>query len=206
MRIFNRFLPKEELTFLVSGGVDSIAGCHWLKTAYRQQINILHFNHKCQHINDKMEQQVKAFAAFLGVQIRVITRLPDSPFDCTEAGLREFRLSELAKIGGRYCTGHHLGDATESYIQNMLRGCPEYKPIQEKTKFQNFTIFHPFLLTTKQDMIDYIQQHDLQQFVVEDPTNNETKNQRNWIRNIILPEIKTRTNLETTVRKKFYNA
>ena len=79
-------------------------------------------------------------------------------------------------------------------------------PIQWSTFFDgNFSIFHPFLKTSKQDFIDYAEANDLMKYVVEDPTNKETKNKRNWVRNTIIPEINGRDmGIETIVRKKFY--
>jgi tRNA(Ile)-lysidine synthase TilS/MesJ len=53
--------------------------------------------------------------------------------------------------------------------------------------------------------IDYAEAKGLMKYVVEDPTNKENKNKRNWIRNIIIPQLEEKElGLETLVRKKFY--
>lgn len=205
MRILTKHLPEKNLTFLVSGGVDSIAACHWLKFRYRAKISILHFNHNCQSVNSKMEEAVKSFGHAIGCSTKVVQRdATNDIHDCSENGLRCWRLDELAKIGGNFVTAHHLDDAVENYLTNTLEGHPEYVPISEKTEFENFSIFHPFLINTKDEMTEYVDNNKLSDFVVVDPSNDDTKFRRNWIRKTILPEIYSRVNLRTVVRKKFY--
>lgn len=200
------YLPKEPFTLLVSGGVDSIAAAHWLKTRYSKNFNILHFNHNVQSVNDVMEESFINFAkAFDFNDAFIITRKDVYCTDYSENGLRQWRLDHLRELSGNFITGHHLNDCVENYIDNCLKGTPEYKPINESTKFDNFTIYHPFLTTKKQDFIDYCNTNDLTKFVVTDPTNSENEFKRNWIRNKLAKEIYDRNiGIEKVVLKKFY--
>lgn len=211
IKVISQFVPKE-FTLCVSGGVDSIAAAHWLKYNFRRKFTVLHFNHNVQDINDEMEQKVYEFILKYLIQDcggKMIIRDESSTpafKDTSEAGLREWRLYKMRGIGGNFVTAHHLDDAVENYLMNCFHGTPEHKPISEFTQFKGFSIYHPFLLTTKQDFIDYAIEHDLMKYVVEDPTNKETTQKRNWIRNVIVPELKDRQlGLNTIVRKKFYN-
>ena len=197
-------LPREPFTLLVSGGVDSIAAAHWLKVIYRKEFSILHFNHNIQSANADMESAVSSFAKMFEIPIKTITRSTDTKMT-HEHELRDWRLFEMAKIGGNFITGHHLNDCVENYIDNCLKGTPEYKPINESTKFDNFTIYHPFLTTKKQDFIEYCDTNDLNKFIVIDPTNSENDFKRNWIRNKLAKEIYDRNiGIEKVVLKKFY--
>lgn len=199
-------LPKEAFTLLVSGGVDSIAAAHWLKTRYNKNFSILHFNHNVQAANNEMEERFTSFSkAFDFDDACVITRKDSCCNDLSENGLRQWRLDNLNELGGEFVTGHHLNDCVENYIDNCLKGIPEYKPINESTKFDNCTIYHPFLTTKKQDFIDYCNSNDLNKFVVTDPTNNANNFKRNWIRNKLAKEIYDRNiGIEKVILKKFY--
>jgi tRNA(Ile)-lysidine synthase len=112
----------------------------------------------------------------------------------------------MTSIGGSFVTAHHLDDACENYLDNCLKGCPEHTPIRGYTQFDNFSIHHPFLKTTKQDLWEYAQANHLFNYIVNDPTNMDTKYKRNWIRKKIIPEIRDRNlGLPSVVMKKFYN-
>jgi tRNA(Ile)-lysidine synthase len=205
IRVIPQYVPKDPFTVCVSSGVDSIAAAHWLKHNYHKKFNILHFNHDVQDINENMEDRVAAFADDFGIKCLYEYRFYSSFTDTSENGLREWRLSVMKGYGGKFITAHHLDDACENFLQRTLSGNPEYKPIQEFTQFEGFSIYHPFLTTTKQDFIDYANENGLMKYVVEDPTNKINDANRNWLRNVVIPEISTRINLRSVVKRKFYN-
>jgi len=199
-------LPKDDFTLLISGGVDSVVIAHWLKVRYRKHFKLLHFNHQVQEANSLMEQKVTQFSKdFSFDDFCVVTRKDVYCKDLSENGLRQWRLERLREEGGSFVTAHHLNDVVENYLSNCLKGCPEYRPINEITKFNTFTLFHPFLKTRKKDIIKYALNNDLMQYVVEDPSNNETIFMRNWIRNKLAREIYDRNlGIEKIIIKKFY--
>lgn len=207
------WVPEKDFTFMVSGGVDSIAAAHWLKFNYRKKFKIIHFNHKVQAINDLMYEKVWQFVIDHYVDydggLFIDRNLDAEPAfnDTSEGGLRKWRHYKLEGIGGTFVTAHHLNDAVESYLMNCLHGTPEHQPIPWNTYFLgNFIINHPFLQTPKRDFIAYAEENDLMKYVVEDPTNNDNGPKRNWVRNVIIPSINDRNmGIETVVRKKFYN-
>lgn len=204
-----QYIPREPFTFMVSGGLDSICAAHWLKVHFRKDFNLLHFNHMVQPINDDMYGAVWQFAIDFKFGARFIERdLEVTPAfsDTSEKGLREWRHYHLQGLGGNFISGHHLNDCVESYLANCLKGCPENTPIPWFTTFQQgFTIYHPFLLTTKQDFILYAKENNLQKYIVEDPTNHDLSNNRSWMRNNLIPILDERqVGLEKVVKKKFY--
>lgn len=205
IKVIPQYVPKEPFQVCVSGGVDSIAAAHWLKHNYHKKFKVIHFNHWVQPINDEMEDKVTQFTKDFNLECFYCYRTTDE-FPITENGLRQWRLSEMSKWQGKYVMGHHLDDAVENYLMNCFHGTPEHKPIKEFSQFDKFSIYHPFLLTTKEYFIGYAIENDLMKYVVEDPTNKDTKYKRNWIRNIIVPELNERDlGLQTIVRKKFYS-
>lgn len=204
MKVLSKFVPTEPFYVLVSGGIDSISVAHWLKYSYYKTFKIVHFNHNVQPINDRMEEAVKRFCG--DHSIECLSFLNEDEGNCfTQNDLRKWRLSEMAKIKGNFVTGHHLNDAVENYLANCITGTPEYKPIAELTQFYDFAIYHPFVTTTKKDMAAYVDKNDLSQYIVEDPSNAKSKYRRNWIRNVIIPELDSRdVGIETVVKRKFY--
>jgi len=208
IQVKSQFIPKEPFIFMVSGGADSIAAAHWLKFKFGKTFTLLHFDHNYQSINEMMYQQVCEFTLKFGFGGRFLQRDTDrNPAfsNTSEDGLRKWRHYELTGLGGKFITAHHLQDCVESYLMNTFKGCPEHKPISWFTQFPNFSIYHPFLLTTKQDFIDYAEDNDLMKYVVPDPTNDNSKNTRNFVRNMIVPLLNERNlGLEKIVKKKFY--
>jgi tRNA(Ile)-lysidine synthetase-like protein len=192
----------------VSAGTDSIAAAHWLKYKALKSFKMLHFNHKVQPANELMELSMIQFAKDHHMDCYIQSRnLNDTPkfTDTSENGMRQWRHYKMSGYGGNFITAHHLNDCVENYLKLCFEGKSEYKPIQEFTQFEDFAIYHPFLTTTKNDFINYVIQNDLMKYVVEDPTNNHNDATRNWIRNVIVPEIEGRNiGLEKVVRKKFY--
>jgi tRNA(Ile)-lysidine synthase len=203
-----RKLPPDPFNMLVSGGIDSIAIAHWLRVKFGRNFSITHFNHNVQEANMEMENSVNKFAQHIGVHFSSILRDEDNHVnfnDTSENGLRQWRLHMMAGMGGVFVTGHHLNDAVENYLSNTFKGSPEHIPINWVTHFPNFTIYHPFLTTSKDSLINYVNDHDLNEFVVEDPTNNSLKFRRNWLRHSIIPSLESMNiGLEKVVRKKFY--
>jgi tRNA(Ile)-lysidine synthetase-like protein len=205
IKVIPQYVPREPFTVLVSGGVDSIGAAHWLKHNYHKKFSILHFNHKVQPINDDMENSVKQFCIDFKIRYDSYFRTDGKFPDTSENGLREFRLSVMKLIGGKFVTAHHLDDAIENYLMNCFHGTPEHKPISEFTQFEGFSIYHPFLLTSKSNFWDYTYENNLRDYVVHDPTNADIKHKRNWVRNIIVPELNVRSlGIHSIVKKKFY--
>jgi tRNA(Ile)-lysidine synthase len=153
-----------------------------------------------------MRNQVRQFCIDNKIPYDCYFRIDEEFPDTSENGLREFRLAVMKMIGGKFVTAHHLNDAWENYLDNCFKGCPEHKPISEFSQFNGFSIYHPFLKTTKSDFWGHASNNNLFRYIINDPTNSDTKYKRNWIRQKIIPELKDRNlGLETIVLKKFYN-
>jgi tRNA(Ile)-lysidine synthase len=199
-------IQKQEFCVAVSGGVDSIACLHLLSRIYKDKVSACHFNHNFQPINAKMQSSVERFCDQHNIKLTVAKRQSDDTIKSNiEDVLRKQRLKFFSSLNKDIILCHHLNDAVESYLMNTLKGCPEYIPIPIITKFHdnNFNIIRPFLKTKKKDIESYVINNNLYDFVVEDPTNNDNKYRRNFIRNSILPSL-DKFGLEKVVLKKFY--
>ena len=205
IQVKQQFAPKEPFTLLISSGIDSVCAAHWLKFQYRKDFALLHFNHKVQDANSTMVEAVYKFAVDYDFPVNFFERDSELFSDTSENGLRQWRHHELAKLEGKFISAHHLNDAVESWLFNIFQGNAEYKPITWFTQFHGFSIYHPFLSTTKKDFIEYANANDLMKYVVEDPTNHDMSNNRSWMRQELLPILDERKlGLEKIVKKKFY--
>jgi len=190
----------------VSGGVDSIAVCHYLMTK-GYNVKVFHFNHKTSNVNEEMQNKVVNFALNFNLEFLVKNREDslDNISTSKEAALRSVRIKAYNQLDGNIALGHHLDDCVESYLFNCLKGNPEYMPIPHVTLLDNgFSLFRPFMLVDKDLIVDYIKKNDLEKFVCVDPTNFDSNyGMRNWIRNELIPQISVRyKGLRTVVRKR----
>jgi len=201
-------------TILCSAGVDSIAISHYYQKHINYKYgtwNIFHFNHQQRPQNDLMEQRYLEFGYDNNIPRKSPVLLKNQGYygndsEPTEDSLRQARLNYIKNrfYHNIFITGHHLDDATESYMLNVLRGKEGFLPIPFITEVGRNLIVHPFLFTKKKDFREYAEKNDLMKYVVEDETNKVTKgSRRNFIRNEIMPLIqREKMGLDTIVKKK----
>ena len=219
MELAIRKMPNyNSVNILCSMGVDSVAASHFYRKIFKEKNHkfwgVRHFNHKQRAQNDAMEASFKHFS--LKYDTIDSDRIPcfspvdleDLVEDTSEDGLRQARLKyiQLRLHKTIIITAHHLDDATESYMLNILRGKEGFLPIPFVTEVGSNLIVHPFLFTKKSDFREYAEKKNLMQFVVEDETNKVTKgSRRNFIRNEIMPLIqREKMGLDTIVKKKMH--
>ena len=190
----------------LSSGADSIAILHFLKTKYpKLNLSAIHYNHNLRSQNFDMQKSAEVFCKDYGIPLTVNVREKvEGEGSYSEAELRLLRYQSF-KGQGNVITGHHLDDAVESYLMNCFNGTPEYLPIPIQTHYKllDFCVFRPFLISTKEQILRYISNQNLEKYIVEDETNVEVKYRRNWIRHKIIPEVNHFYNLQTIVKKKY---
>lgn len=207
-----------DIHFLVSGGVDSVAASNFFFNKFcnlhkfkiysysskihpfLHPVSILHFNHGLRTQNEEMEAVVSLMHEdCCSISLEVKGK--------TENDFREARIKWIEdNLTNTLCiTAHHLDDATESYMLNILRGKEGFLPIPFFTQVgDGNVIVHPFLFTKKKDFIDFAKRKNLKKYIVEDETNSITKgSRRNFLRHKILPLLeKEQVGLDTIVKKK----
>ena len=206
MRFLMSVLKKAEgkVTVALSGGSDSVAVAHFLKTKYpKLDLWCFHYNHNLREQNNLMMEKSKEFCSEFKIPLLFGVRsLCDGETECE---LRNARYKAMAGLGA-IVTGHHLDDAVESYLYNCFNGVPQYLPIPLETDYPQYRIkvLRPFIISEKFYILEYIKSNNLERFVVEDETNTDEKYRRNWLRHNIIPQINDKGyNLKTIVRKKY---
>lgn len=175
-----------------SCGTDSVALAHALR--YKQP-TLLHFNHKLIEEDDIFEQKARNFAKKFGFKIEVGYASENYSTGSVEAWCRNQRYKWFSKFCGDILMAHTLSDAVESYIMRTFKGNPEFQPIPVSSQFGEARVVRPMMLSSSEDISAYLNKNELNPFTTIDPLNLDTSKMRNWVRLMLLPLIRERTDI-----------
>ncbi|MGZ3691502.1 MAG: tRNA lysidine(34) synthetase TilS [Pseudobdellovibrio sp.] len=166
----------------VSGGLDSMVLLElFFKLKPQAQIKVVHYHHgnaddqkqfefrnACQKL---VEERAKAcfFTEKSVIELK------------SEEQFRDARWAFIKKVKDAQdvvVTAHHLDDKLENVLLKLIRGTSLEGVSQ--FKMWNGQIFRPLLNVTKKQILDYAETENLKW--LEDPSNQDTKYLRNWIR------------------------
>ena len=186
-------IPKK-VTLACSGGKDSMAALSFLLNG-RREVSIAHYNHGTDHGHEAY-RYVKDMCDSLGLELLSETCLSSPPPKSSkEEFWRNKRYEFFEKISGPIITAHHLDDAVEWWIFSSLRGRPSLMPIKRESP----VVLRPFLLSTKKDL-----HRNLDMGYIQDPSNEDVKFARNYIRHQLQPLcLNVNPGLHTTVRNLY---
>ncbi len=194
----NLILPGERIGVGVSGGSDSIALLHFLnQNAEKLDIEVvaIHIDHGIREESREEANFVLSMCKAMGV--RSYKFRIEAPKLAKEKGLS----LETAARNGRYAIfdslikrdvvdkialAHHLNDQAETILMHIFRGAGTagargMEPVRDN-KF-----IRPLLNVSKEEILDYINLNNLD--YVEDKSNKDNSYSRNFLRNVVLPEI-----------------
>jgi tRNA(Ile)-lysidine synthase len=180
----------------VSGGLDSIVLAHLLLQAHPPCI-LVHVHHHLQAAADAWPDFVSRFAQQHQVEciIHHVTAVP-RPAESIEAFARQARYDFFASLltdpTDRLCLAHHQDDQVETFFLNLVRGSglngltamPVSRPLG------NGALLRPLLNFSRADLQAYAQQYALQW--IEDPSNEDQRFDRNFLRETVLPQLTQR--------------
>lgn len=190
-------LTREYATYYVaySGGLDSTVLLHWL---WQQNLPVhaIHINHQLQaqavEWAEHCAQQCIAWQIPYTVQtVSAHKQSGESP----EAAARAARYAAFAQLmsaNSVLCTAHHQDDQAETLLLQLIRGAgvaglaamPGYTP------FATGHLWRPLLEKTRAELEQYAQQQQLTW--IEDPSNQATDYDRNYLRHHIFPLLRAR--------------
>lgn len=202
------------MTYVValSGGMDSVLAL--LKTkekalANKQSVIALHINHNIQPEHSiEWEKYCQKICMFLNIPIfsKKLNFNKDKVKNI-ENWARDERYNYFKTFihkGDILITGHHSDDDIETILFKLFRGSVDgIFGIHEKSNFHLGTIERPLIHKNKKDieqeLISKVEneypgfpRYENGQFWVTDFSNYETKYDRNYIRNVIIPNIEER--------------
>jgi tRNA(Ile)-lysidine synthase len=190
---FNHALTQKVL-LTISGGPDSVALLH-LYNNVSKNITVAHCNFGLRGIeSDQDEAFVKDLCNKKGIECFTI-KFNTKEFASQNAlsiqmAARELRYNWFEQLSIEHhfnfiATAHHLDDNVETVLINLIRGTG-IKGLSG-IPVSNGKIIRPLLFATKQQLLDYLNQHTFSYRV--DASNKENKYIRNKLRNDILPQL-----------------
>ena len=186
-------IPRK-VAVAVSGGIDSMAVLDFLRRSH--EVVALHFNHGTPYAPDA-EKHVRYYCDENNIFLitgRSQEKMPDGV--SKEAWWREQRYKFFEEATNLpIVTAHHLDDVVENWIFTSLNGNPFLIP-SRRGKY-----IRPFLTTDKQDFTLWcIRKHVS---TIGDPSNDDTKFRRNYIRHTMMPHIlQINPGIKKTLKKK----
>ncbi|MCK5684253.1 tRNA lysidine(34) synthetase TilS [bacterium] len=182
---------------MISGGVDSMVLLNlFLKHIKSQNLEVLHLNYKMRGTeSDAQADLVFKISQAANIKIYNITNKIDKNSGNIQAEARKIRFNEVEKLFTEshfdYCvTAHHADDQLETFLFRLFRGTG----ISGATSFdfhnEERRIIRPLLLSGKNDILNFAKDNDID--YIEDSSNLSDFYMRNWLRNVLYPQLEER--------------
>ncbi len=197
----HKLINKEEIIGVAcSGGADSMALLHFLNSKKEDldiEVVAINVNHNIRAESDKDSQFVADYCKQEHIKcykfnIDVFKLMQEKKYTLEEAArvARYAMFDSLLsrKIVDKIALGHHVSDQAETVLLNIFRGTG-----LQGASGMGYTrdkYIRPLLATTKQEILAYDMENEIP--YVEDETNFESDASRNFLRNDIMPLIKSR--------------
>jgi tRNA(Ile)-lysidine synthase len=191
--------PVSRWLVAFSGGIDSTVLLHALaKSEERRRTGIIaiHVNHGLHPDADDWENHCRNIADELGItflsrQVTVDDDLKSGP----EAAARQARyavLQTLVEPGDCVLSAHHEEDQAETLLLNLMRGSgvAGLAGIGAVQSFGSGRLLRPLLGISGEAIRAYAERHEL--FWIEDPSNVDTRFDRNFLRQEVMPKLASR--------------
>ncbi|MFT5419582.1 MAG: tRNA(Ile)-lysidine synthase [Candidatus Endobugula sp.] len=195
-------LPKSVKRWVVaySGGIDSTVLLHALAECNRRSaqplvVVALHINHQLSVDAADWQQHCEQVATTLGVEFFTKSVAVQLAGKGAEAAAREARYAVFENFlqeDDALLFGHHQQDQAETLLLRLFRGAGVrgLMAMPESRAIGRGNLLRPLLTVTKADIQSYAQQHQLQW--VDDESNAQDDYDRNYLRNRIVPLLRTR--------------
>ena len=188
----------------LSAGIDSTVLLHGLAQSVSQKeqhIKAIHVHHGLSVNADAWALQAQTLCAELSrkFSITIDCVIAKVQLDDRSDGLEQAARAARYQVFATHCgpndvllQGHHLDDQIETFFMRAIRGSgltglasiPKQRPLSRTNSCQ---ILRPLLSIEKNQLLEYAKQHQLHW--LEDESNQDSKIDRNWWRNELLPQI-----------------
>ena len=172
-------IPRQ-VAIAVSGGIDSMGALDFLRRAH--DVVVLHYNHVTPYA-PKAEALVRAYCIEHKLTIVLGRCEEEMPAGVSkEAWWRDQRYKFFTEATDLpIITAHHLDDQVETYLFTALNGNPFLIP-HKRDQF-----IRPFITTEKTDFTLWCVRKGVP--TIDDPSNEDTKYRRNYIRHTLMPHV-----------------
>lgn len=187
-------------SFLIalSGGLDSTALLSLFAKVREKHphfsLRAINIHHGLSPNADSWAQHCQALCAQFHIPL-ILERVQVDRTKGIEAGAREARYQAIAKHILPHevlVTAHHLNDQTETFFLALKRGSglQGLGAMQPESELFGMRIFRPLLSFTRAQLEDYVIAEKLDW--IFDESNADNRYDRNFLRNQILPELRSR--------------
>lgn len=179
-----------------SGGLDSSVLLHAVSKIPGIILRAIHIHHGLHADADTWAEQCVAFCRARDIQIDVIkVDVKKNAGKGIEAAARNARYLAIAKhiqAEEVLLTAHHLQDQAETVLLRLLRGSGSQglAAMRASSWAHGFKHTRPLLSTSKAQLQAYAKSENLHW--IEDPSNNKTDFDRNYLRHEIMPLLEQR--------------
>ncbi len=190
---------RKKIWVAYSGGVDSHVLLHLLAAANHPDIKsiyAIHIDHGLHSDSSKWTQHCAAVASDLMVEFcNIKVTVADIDQLGMEAAARTARYQAFQQqltANDVLLTAQHQEDQAETLLLQLFRGAGPKGLAAMAAQFPlgDAEAIRPLLNVSQQDILAYAQQHQLQW--IEDPSNSDTRWNRNYIRHTVWPDIEQR--------------
>lgn len=188
------------ITISASGGADSMALLHDIAHARdrwpNKQFTAVYVNHQLHENSHAWSQHVESACAAWNMPFKAITVDVHAYGRNLEYAARQARYQALVNRGcDAIVLGHHANDRIESFIMKLMRGSG-IKGLKGMTYLSDcwltsdVKLLRPMLQVTRYTIDAYMQDNHIA--YIHDPSNADTRFDRNWIRHVAWPMIQER--------------
>jgi tRNA(Ile)-lysidine synthase len=193
---------SERYLLCVSGGVDSMFLMAFFAKNCTRPIRVAHFNHGLRPAAREEETFVRNAAERLGFPFLTAAGDPEAmrASRSLEAEARRQRYDFLETVrddGEMLVTGHHANDQLETVLLRLMRGYPDDNL---RMKRINGTRYRPLLEIPKEVILDQAKRRGVEW--MDDDSNADNAMERNWVRNVLVPQMMERRNVLKTIGLK----
>lgn len=191
--------PREVIGVACSGGRDSICLLHFLNSVKTEldcevvAVNVDHGIRATSAIDTEFvmdfckEHKIRAYK-FKGEALKVAKEEKLT----VEQAARKVRygvFETVVKKGlvDKIALAHHLNDQAETVLLNIIRGAG-LTGARGMDAVRDGVYIRPLLKTPREEIMAYLDEHGLE--FVEDETNKDNSYSRNYIRNIVMPDLR----------------
>lgn len=190
---------SERYLLCVSGGVDSMFMLDFFSRQCQRPFRVGHFNHALRASADIEERMVREWCAERGVDFLVGSGDPEAMKSASsleaEARRQRYGFFEANGMPGEMLvTAHHANDQLETVILRLMRGYPDGE--LRMLKFRD-NRYKPFLSVPKEEILRQAMNRKL--VWMEDESNGDLRIERNWVRNVLVPQMMERRNVLRTI-------
>ena len=178
-----------------SGGPDSSALLHLLHINNISNVEAIHINHNLSDNSLKWEEHCRKTTNKLGIKCHVDSIDIKLDGDGLESAARKARYKIFAKYlkkNEQILLGHHSDDVAETFLLRLFRGTglDGLESLSVKRKVGEGYLVRPLINLSKKNILIYLKEQEIS--FVKDESNFKEDQDRNYVRNTLVPSIEQR--------------